>query len=337
MIYFFLAFFLSLIFTLLIRRIALKFDIVDRPDGGRKLHRSPVPLLGGLAIWFSFWLVVGSVLFFYPLYGIEILSKKLIAAFSGSLILVVLGVMDDRRPLPPKIRLIITAAAALLTVLGGVGLAKITNPFGGYIQLSLILGNFLVWLWLLGLMYTTKILDGLDGLSTGIVFIGAMMIYFLTRTAKFYQPNVGFIALVLAGVCLGFLVFNFYPAKIFLGESGSLFVGFMLGVLAVIAGGKIATALLVMAVPILDLARVIYLRFRRGQPIFQGDRRHLHFQLLDYGLSERQTVLLLYLISFLFGITTLFLQSTQKLLALLFLLLAMITVGWKLNTRTLKH
>ena len=131
------------------------------------------------------------------------------------------------------------------------------------------------------------------------------------------------LALVFAGVCLGFLFWNFSPAKIFLGEGGGLFLGYILGVLAVISGGKIATALLVMAIPILDLLRVVIVRLKRGQPIFQGDREHLHFWLRDHGFSEKKIVLGLYLTAIVFGSLTLFLQSIGKMLALLFLFLLM--------------
>jgi len=190
-----------------------------------------------------------------------------------------------------------------------------------------ILSGLIVFVWLLGMMYTTKISDGLDGLSTGIVLIGALMIFFLSRTGKFFQPDVAVVALILAGACLGFLFFNFYPAKIFLGEGGGLFLGFILGVLAIIAGGKIATALLVMAIPMLDFIRVIYLRFKIKQPLLKGDRRHLHYQLLDLGLGHRQTVLILYAISFAFGLTTLFLKSQEKMIVLLLLSVMMNFVG----------
>ena len=123
--------------------------------------------------------------------------------------------------------------------------------------------------------------------------------------------------------CLGFLVWNFHPAKIFLGEGGSLFIGFILGVLAIISGSKIATTLLVMGLPMLDVARVIFMRIRKRKSIFVGDSEHLHFRLLHSGLDQRQTVLLLYVIAFAFGISTLFLQTNQKLIALLFLFMLM--------------
>ena len=332
-VFFLLSFIISLVLTFLIRRIAVRYKVVDVPDGGRKRHSRAVPLLGGVAIFLAFWMTVGYVVFFHPIFGIERLSAKLLAAFVASVIIMMVGVLDDVRPFSAWWRLVFTGVATAMAIWLGITLEKITNPWGGFFALSLMVGNVVVWFWLMGIMYATKIVDGLDGLATGVVAIGAMMIYFLTQTAKFYQPNVGLLALVFAGACLGFLVFNFYPAKIFLGESGGLFIGFILGVLAVISGGKVATALLVVAVPVLDLARVIYQRVRHRKSMFQGDREHLHFQLLDYGFSERQVVIMYYIISAFFGATALFLQSTQKLVALLLLMLAMVVLGWKLSVK----
>jgi UDP-GlcNAc:undecaprenyl-phosphate GlcNAc-1-phosphate transferase len=291
----------------------------------------------------SFWLVTGYIALFTNLFSKSISHSQLFGIFLGSLILIILGILDDKYSLSPKIRLLLTVIAAGIVVAMGVGLDQITNPLGGVLNLNqrlfeskildtiFVFGDIVVFFWLIGMMYTTKILDGLDGLATGITTIGALMIFFLTQTTKFYQPEVGLLALVFAGCCLGFLVFNFNPARIFLGESGSLFLGFVLGILAVISGGKIATALLVMAVPILDLARVLIVRFISGKKISEGDREHLHFRLLDRGLSVRKTVLLMYAISFLFGMTTLILPSGIKLIALIILMLGMVGVGIWLN------
>lgn len=345
MAYFLASFTLAVLLTAFIRKIAVKKRILDRPDGHRKLHNRPIPLLGGWAIFLAFWSIMGYLIFFTDVLGRNLQAQRLIGVFVGSLILMVLGYFDDKKDLSPKIRLSVSALAALIAIIGGVGLDRITNPLGGVFDLSVwqinlgswgaisVLSALLVFFWLMGMMYTTKILDGLDGLSTGIVAIGALMIFFLSRTGKFYQPDIALVALVFAGACLGFLIFNFYPAKIFLGEGGGLFLGFLLGVLAVIAGGKIATALLVMAIPILDLIRVIYLRFKIKQPLFQGDRRHIHFQLLDLGLGHWQTVLILYAVSFAFGLTTLFLQSREKIMVLLLLAGLMVAAGLWLGRR----
>lgn len=335
---------LSIFFTLLVRDLARRTKVVDKPDEKRKKHGLPTPLLGGVAIFISFWGVVLALLVYYPVSGVEIFTEKLFWVFVASLILLVLGVADDIKSLSARFRFVITIIAALVAVLGGIGLGKITNPFGGIIQLNIwgvslggagtvyLLSALLSFLWLMGMMYTTKILDGLDGLSSGISLIGALMIFFLTNTDKYFQPNVGLLSLAFAGACLGFLIFNFHPAKIFLGEAGSLLIGFILGVLSIISGGKVATALLVMAIPIFDLVRVTYARMRRRQSIFEGDREHLHYRLLDAGLSHRQAVLAMYLVALLFGVTTLFFQSSHKLIALVFLAIVMILIAfWSAN------
>lgn len=328
MLYFLVVFGLSLATTYCLRTLARRFGIVDEPNQGRKRHAAPAPLLGGAAIFVAFWLVVWYLLIFHPILGLDILKQKLWWVFLASLLLILLGVADDIRGLPVSIRLVVTVLAAIIAVAGGLGLSKITNPFGGVFSLPWLSGSILVFLWLMGMMYTTKISDGMDGLAAGIVAIGAVMISLFSATTKFFQPNVSLLALVFAGSCLGFLIFNFHPASIFLGEGGSLFIGFMLGVLAVISGGKLATALLVMAIPIFDLARVIAVRRRSGRSIFQADREHFYFKLLDRGFSERRIILGLYMLSAFFGASALFLQSGQKIIALLLLFLALAAVAW---------
>lgn len=325
------SFIISLILTLIARKIALYFNIVDYPDKERKFHKSPVPLLGGSAIFLSFWSMVGFVVFFKPVFGTEILEQKLLAAFLSSLILLILGVADEIKSLPAVFRLMIVSMAVGLSVFLGVDLQKITNPFGGSVDLTNLFGNILVFVWLIGMTYTTKISDGVDGLVAGIVLIGAVMIFFLANSTQFFQPNVALLAIIFSGVMLGFLMFNFNPAKIFLGESGSLLSGFLLGILAVISGGKVATTLLVMAIPVFDLLRVIYLRFKTGQPVFSGDRKHLYFQLIERGYKEKYIVLFYYLLAIFFGALALFLQSTLKILALFLLLIAVFAFGtrWK--------
>ncbi len=347
--FFFTALVISVAATAVVRYVARALEIVDWPDGERKLHSSPIPLLGGVAIFLAFWSVVAYAMFFTDRLAPHIVPRQLWGLFFASLILMVMGSVDDVRSFSPRIRLMITAIAVLIALLGGVSLSQITNPFGGALLLDfwkihlgtlgtwVVVGDSLVFCWLMGMMFTTKILDGLDGLAAGIVTIGLFVIYFLTLTKKFYQPDVGLLALIAAGAVLGFLCFNFHPAKIFLGEGGSLLLGFLLGVLAVISGGKIATALLVMAVPILDLARVMYVRWRHGRSVFQGDREHLHFRLRDAGFSERGAVLFLYAVAAVFGATTLFLQSKFKLITLVGIAIAMGLFGIWLGRAPKRH
>lgn len=344
MIYFVLALGLSLGLTFLAKNLAARRGLIDLPDGGRKQHGRPTPLGGGLAIFTAFWVSV-ALLSLTGQLGQNLAPERLWGVLAGGAILMIFGWFDDQRGLSPSWRLLGGVLAAFLVILGGVGLDKITNPLGGVLRLDgwqvalgplgqiAVIADLLVFFWLLGMTYTVKILDGLDGLAAGVTAIGALMIFLVANGERWHQPDVALVALVFAGACLGFLFFNFHPAKIFLGEGGGLWLGFTLGVLSVIAGGKIATALLVMAVPILDLIRVVYLRLKTGQPIFHGDRRHLHYRLLDIGFSHQQAVLALYAIAILFGLTTVFLQSFNKLIVLILLAALMLLFGFWLGEK----
>ncbi len=331
--YFILAFLLSIILTLFVKKIALRFGVVDRPDGGRHLHEKTTPLLGGLAIFVAFWAIILYLVIYNPIRGLDIIRDSIVLVFLSSFIILLIGIADDIRPFAARFRLLMTAAAVLIVAVPALWLNKLTNPLGGYIEIGQIFASVIIFCWLMGTTYTIKILDGLDGLATGIVAIGAFIILLLTSITKFYQPNVALIASVFLGACVGFLVFNFHPAKIFLGESGSMFLGFMIGVLAIIGGGKLATALLVMAIPIFDLARVMYVRLRKHQPLSVGDREHLHFRLVDSGFSQQKAVLFMYALAVVFGLATLFLQSLQKFYALFILLIIMAVVSHLLGRK----
>jgi len=310
--------------TFLVMRLAKKLNITDRPDADRKFHQGQVPLLGGLAIFSAFFII----LFFYrgELLSGDLSPSHWLGFFIGACFLMIGGLLDDKYNLKPARQFIFPLLAIASVIAGGVHIEKITNPFGGYLYLGW-LSAILIALWLLGMMYTTKLLDGLDGLVSGMTAIGSIIIFLFTLTTKYYQPDIALAALVLAAACLGFLFFNWQPARIFLGEGGSLFLGYALGVLAIISGGKIAIALLVMGIPILDVAWTIIRRLAGGNNPFKiGDRQHLHFRLLETGLTVRKSVLLFYLISIIFGLSALFLQSIGKVLALIILAVIMLLV-----------
>ncbi len=260
--------------------------------------------------------------------------------FIGACFLMIGGFLDDKYNLKPAWQFIFPALAVISVIIGGVGIIKITNPLGGFLYLDewkipiaewgggmhyfVVMSDLLIILWLLGMMYTTKLLDGVDGLVTGISAIGGIIIFLFTITTKYYQPDIGLAALIFSASCLGFLIFNWHPAKIFLGEGGSLFLGYVLGVLAIISGGKIAIALLIMGIPILDVAWTIIRRLARGKNPFKfADRGHLHFRLLNLGLGQKKTALIFYLLAITFGLSGLFLQSLGKMFALLILFLIM--------------
>lgn len=327
------AFVLSLSLTPLIRRLALKYQILDYPNSERKIHLRPTPLLGGGAIFLSFTVVSLAVAWLTDwVVGKDISWCALIAIILGGLIIMVGGYFDDKYNLKPARQIIAPLLAVLVVVLLGLGPKVISSPWGGVINLDFwsvtinwlglnyslsLISGAVALIWLLGMMYTTKLMDGLDGLVTGLGVIGSLIIFGLTQFTPFYQTSVGILALILAGSTLGFLVWNFQPAKIFLGEGGSLFIGFMLGVLAIISGAKIATALLIMGLPILDMIWVITKRLLLdNKPISQADTNHLHHRLLALGWSPRQVVLLLYFFSLVFGLSALFLNTIGKIIAL---------------------
>jgi len=315
-----------------------KWRVVDKAeDAARKIHKIDKPLGGGIALFISFFTLI-SIAYYLNDIGSSINLTYLAALFIGGTIIIVGGFLDDIYDFEYYYQFVPPILATLVIMVVGMGPEVITDPFGGIIRLEnltltigdiewVLLSDLLVFFWLMGMMFTTKLLDGLDGLVAGIVAIGAWMIFLLSLQPQWYQPEMAVISIIFATSCLGFLVWNWHPASIFLGESGSLFVGFILGVLAIIAGGKIATALLVMGIPILDIIRVIIMRAKKGKSLVSGDREHLHFRLIRNGLSHRQAVLLFYAISFLFGITTLFLQSKHKMMALLFLGVLMLLLG----------
>lgn len=310
---------------------AARLGIRDYPDLPRKIHREPRPKLGGLAIFAGFIAAV-IVLFLAGQMG-EIAPLRLLAVILGGLIIIIGGILDDKYDLPAYLQIIFPALAAAAVVLGGMHISYITNPLGGPVILDQykigsypVFGSLVVFLWILGMTYTTKFLDGMDGLVSGISGIAGLVIFGLSLRPEVSQTATAFLALVFAAACFGFLRYNFYPSRIFLGEGGSTFTGFMIGTLAVISGGKIATALLVLGIPILDAAWVIVQRLWFRASPFAGDKKHLHFRLLDIGLSQRGAVLFLYLLAALFGGVAVFLQSLGKLVALIILGVVMITV-----------
>ncbi|HBF67499.1 MAG TPA: hypothetical protein DDW36_03690 [Candidatus Magasanikbacteria bacterium] len=306
-----------------------RLGIIDKPDATRHLHVKPVPLLGGIPLLISFALIISALVLFssYLPFQIKLPASSLISVGIGCLIILIGGFFDDKYRLPWYITIIFPFIAVLVVMIGGIHISNVTNPWGGIFSLeqySWQLGSHTVWwpadiitfLWLLGMSYTTKILDGVDGLATGMVTIGALVITVLALFTIFYQPDMALVALALAGACLGFLFFNFHPATIFLGEGGSIGIGFLLGILAIVSGSKIMTTLLVLAVPVLDVAWAIVRRAVKGQSVARGDRLHVHHRLADAGFGQRGTVIFLYVIGIMFGVAGIFLKGFQKITVL---------------------
>lgn len=332
---------LSFFLTPIVRAIMRKYGIVDRPKTlDRKVHKKTIALGGGWAIWASFFLLLAAAIWLAQDLGNDVQVRNIIGLFLGATVLVIGGTLDDKYSLKPRYQIIFPILASMIAVSFGIGIESVSNPSGGLLQLNqwsvsieglgrfVVLADMLVFFWLMGMMFTTKFFDGLDGLVTGVSVIGAIMVFFVSLQSAWYQPEIALIAAIFAGSCFGFLIWNNHPAKMFLGEGGSLLTGYVLGILALISGSKIATTLLVMGFPMLDLIRVILVRLKKGKSPFVGDQEHLHYRLLNAGLTHKQVVLLLYSIAALFGLSALFLQNEQKLIALglIFVLMLLLAI-----------
>lgn len=343
---------LTAFLTWAVKKLAVRLDLVDKPHHPRKIHKHPIPLFGGMAIFIAFFIV----LFFIKeeLVAGELQYHHWLGFFLGACFLMAGGFLDDKYDLPAKTQVIWPLLAIISVIAGGVGINKVSNPFDDLVFLNnlkitlwhlngatyyfVVLADIFTLLWLMGMMYTTKLLDGVDGLVTGVTAIGGLIIFLFTTTTQYYQPDIALASLVFAAACCGFLIFNWHPAKIFLGEGGSLLLGYILGVLAIISGGKVAIALLVMGIPILDVAWTILRRLYHGKNPFKfADKNHLHHRLLALGLGQRKTVLFYYITALVFGGSALFLQSTGKVYALLLLLIIMLSIIIALSASDKKY
>ncbi|MCD4760695.1 undecaprenyl/decaprenyl-phosphate alpha-N-acetylglucosaminyl 1-phosphate transferase [bacterium] len=336
---------LSFVLSKLVILVARKFNILDHPRGERKIHDQPVPLLGGLAIYFSFVITI-LVLWQSNQLLDERMSLSLIWWFLlAGFILMVNGFLDDKFSLPPYITVWGPILATVMVIIAGLQITYITHPDGGVLYLNNLIAPLtnlaevipmvITFLWLLGITYTTKLLDGIDGLTGGIGLVASIIIFIVSLSWDVVGSTTSLLSLSLGGAILGFLILNWHPAKVFLGEGGSTFIGFALGVLAIISGSKIATALLVMGLPVLDIIWVVFMRLKRGQSVWRGDRQHLHFRLLLAGLSQRKIVIFLSAISLCFGVISILFTNKIKIgaLAVIFVLMALLSIWLNYKTK----
>jgi len=328
--------------------LAWRWNILDYPRSARKIHTEPMPLTGGLAIGLSFILGIAILYFGNFLNFIDFNVGHLWAIILAVLILMIGGTLDDLYNLKPRYQIISPILAILVIIFAGIGVDFFTNPLNGSLiylnqweftflgETISVFGAALALVWLLGLMYTTKVLDGLDGLVGGITWIASAIMAILVLSMNWLQTDVLYLLLIFMAALSGFLIFNLPKASIFLGEGGSLLAGFMLGVFSILAGSKIATTLLVMALPIIDTAWVIGYRLSQKKPVFSADKNHLHHRLLNLGWRPYQILLFIYGMSFLFGLSTLLLNPLLKLIILICLLSAFISFEFYLTRKTLK-
>ena len=318
-------------------KLARAFGVVDMPSGGRKIHARSVPLWGGLGIACTLVIALITTLWYNIFLSGGLGTRQLAGYLVGVLILLVGGLVDDRRPLPPRAQILFPILAALAVIASGTGIIQITNPAtqrgfsliwwkSGFFSLP---ADLITFAWLLIATYATKLLDGLDGLVAGMAVIGSALVGALSSSLSFFQPGIAILSAIIGGAYLGILPRNAHPSKLFLGEAGSTIAGFSLGVLAILSSAKVAIALTVLAIPITDVALVIGSRIRRGVPWYEGDNAHLHFRLLQAGLSQRTAVFLLWAIALFAGLIALTLQTRGKifLIATLIVLTTLMSFG----------
>lgn len=312
--------------------LAGKTGAMDAPDA-RKVHKKPIPRIGGIGIYVAFMVAILSVLAFTEV-SPEVLYEIIGLLVGGSIIFIV-GLLDDYVNLPAKVKLLGQIIAACVLVFAfDVRIDFITDPFGDYIYLEFLAIPATIF-WLVGLTNTVNLIDGLDGLAAGVSTIASITIFLVAL-----QQGIILVAVLtaaLAGAAFGFLYYNFNPAKIFMGDSGSQFLGFMLAGISVIGAVKSAATIalivpiLALGLPILDTTFAIVRRYRGGVPIFKPDKGHLHHRLLDLGFSQRQAVLLMYVISALLGLSAVALTevSSQIAIAIVCVVVAVVLFGAK--------
>lgn len=336
---------LTVLSTLIALRVFPKLGLLDNPEK-YGLKRKPIPYPGGILLWLVFVLL--AMIFFEP-------TIKLIGLLFGSGFLVLINFIDDRISLPPTLRIFVQILVALMMVLAGIGVETITNPFGGYIALDQIkfvlefggtettimaFSGIFTLIWILLIVNTMNWMDGIPGLTSGMTFIGGLTIFFLSITDLVNQPETATLALIVAMIALGFWFFDFYPPKILIGDSGSMFFGLLLAVLAIFSGGKIATAFLILGFPIMDAIYVIVHRLYNKQAPWKGgewdkDRKavHLHHRMLQFGMSERQVLFSIYALAGTFGISALFLGTKGKFWAIITIFFLSFALGMLLRVK----
>ena len=307
----------SLIATPVVKSLAFRVGAVDIPKDGRRMHDHPIPRMGGLAIFFGFML---SVLLFVPL------TEQLRGMLLGGVIIVILGIFDDIYALPAKPKFLVQIAAALVAVWAGNKIEFLSNPniFSSepYWELGWLSIPISI-LWIVGITNAVNLIDGLDGLACGVSTISSMTLLVIALTVS--EPDVALLMAALAGACIGFLPYNLNPAKIFMGDTGSTFLGFILASVSIQGLFKFhmiisfAVPFLMLGLPIFDTCFAILRRVSKEQSPMTPDRGHIHHRLIDMGFSQKQAVAVLYIISAILGLSAVVLTTSGVFKAMLFL------------------
>lgn len=328
---FLVAFLLSELFLIIAIKVGGKIKWRGRTSERHIHQKGKVFRVGGVAMILAFnvAILVNKDLF---------ITTELYGFMVASLIIMLVGIWDDVREVYWKTQLFFQIATAILVFVIGIRIYYVTNPFtGGMIHLDHGIGILasisLVIFWVVLVTNVMNWLDGIDGLSGGMAFIASITIFILSLRPEVNQPPVAIIAAIFAGSVLGFLVFNFNPSKAMAGTAGSMFLGFGLAIISIFSGTKVATALLVLSVPVIDCLWVIIERWRSGRPVFKPDKNHLHYRLMDLGWSQRKINAVFFAIAILIAVIALNTRELGKGIAMLIVLVVMLTAFICMRTK----
>lgn len=321
---------LAYLLTPLAMRVATRHGAIDEPDSGRRIHERPIPRAGGLGVVVAF-VVIGllalGLQWQTDLYASGrpwelnrwlLEENEIIAVFGGAVLAATFGFVDDKWQIRARWQFIFQLSLAAFAILLGLQILEINNPLeflgGVFADDTLVFEGILAALvtavWIVGMINSINFIDGLDGLSTGVAIIAALTLGFVSLGYQSsYQPMVALLCAVFAGSLLGYLPWNFNPAKVFIGTTGVMVMGYLLAVLAILGSAKVAVALLILGVPIIDTFFIITRRLLSGHSPFTPDRGHIHHRLLDLGLSHRGVVLLIYTITAVLAVTSVILAG----------------------------
>ncbi len=325
---FVLAMALSFIFTPVAKNFAFRVGAIDVPKDSRRMHKKPIPRLGGIAIFTAFFL---AMIFL----SLDFMDNQVRGILMGALIIVVLGVVDDVLALKPLVKGIPQIFAVFLPVFFGVRIERLPNFLSGdaYISLPLIWQYVITMIWIMAILNAVNLIDGLDGLACGVSTIMCLCLSAIAYLLHDYVVMI--LALSLAGACVGFLPYNLNPAKLFMGDTGAMFIGYTLGCLMVLGPFQASDIItfgvpfLVLGLPIFDMGFAAVRRILSGRSPFSGDKKHLHHKLVAIGLSQRKAVAVLYSISAILGIVAVMLtgEGFARAFFVIALIFAMIAVG----------
>lgn len=333
----------SFLSTPIVKKLAHKIGAIDIPKDDRRVHKNPIPRLGGLAIFLGF---IVSILILFKINLLE-LNKEIFGMVLGAFIIASMGFIDDIKPLPAKVKLLFQITAAIILVKFGVKIEYITNFFKsdtiGFLSQETIKLSFLsipiTIFWIVGITNTVNLIDGLDGLAAGISAIAALTLAYVA----YAKPELSnshdtlMMTLALAGSCIGFLPYNFNPAKIFMGDTGSLFLGYILAAISIngFIKGPAAIAMIIpifaLGLPIFDTTFAILRRAFNGKPIMEADKGHLHHRLLSIGMGQKRAVLILYTISSFLGFSGAFLLEQKYVNSAIMLVITAAIVAVPIN------